>query len=101
MKYFYFFNFIEQVFSGNTIYRILFNWRVKKNCKNLIGKVLDLASGSDPSYHRYLPSGIKIIKSDYQQKDGIDKVVDFNQKLPFADNSIDNILFFNALYTAK
>ena len=93
------FDFIKQVFKGKSIYRILFNWQVQEHCHNLTGKCLDLASGKDPSYHRYwsFENDAELIKTDL---DG-DFKVDLNDDLLFDDNSIDNIFFFNAIYIIK
>ncbi|MBI4812392.1 methyltransferase domain-containing protein [Candidatus Falkowbacteria bacterium] len=93
-----FLDFIKQVFKNRTIYRILFNRQVRENCKDLRGEILDLAGGGNASYYDYLPAGLKIIKTNYKESGDIDKIIDFNKPLPFADNSINNILFFNALY---
>jgi len=94
-------DFTKQIFKGRTIYRILFNWEVKKNCYDLKGKTLDLAAGSKASYYEYLSPNLEIIKTDCKNGKGIDKIVDFNQILPFEDNFFDNILFFNALYIVE
>jgi len=93
------FDFIKQVFKGKSIYRILFNWQIQEHCQNLTGKCLDLAGGKDPSYHRYwsFEDNAELIKTDL---DG-DFKVDLNNNLPFDDNSIDNIFFFNAIYIIK
>ena len=93
------FDFIKQVFQGKSIYRILFNWQVQKHCQNLTGKCLDLAGGKNPSYYRYwsFNNNSELIKTDL---DGEFKV-DLNKELPFNDNSIDNIFFFNAIYIIK
>ena len=99
---FKFIDFIKQVFQGKTIYRILFNWQVKENCQNLTGEVLDLAGGSNPSYDKYLPHDLKIRRTDRVDfSDHGDLVVDFNKPLPFADNSVENIFLFNAVYIAQ
>lgn len=93
------FDFFKQIFNRKTIYRILFNWQVKENCRNLTGEVLDLASGKNPSYYQYLPKQLRIKKADYYQP--AEQAVDFNQTLPFNDNSFDQIFFFNSLYIVK
>lgn len=97
-----FFDLIKQVYSGKTISRILFNWQVKDNCKNLTGTCVDLASGRNPSYQRYwqLDCG-KIIRSEYDDKNKPDIVVDLNKKIVLADNFADNVFLFNALYILK
>jgi len=93
------FDFIKQVFQGKSIYRILFNRQVQEHCHNLTGKCLDLAGGKNPSYYKYwsFENDAELIKTDL---DG-DFKVDLNNDLPFNDNSIDNIFFFNAIYIIK
>jgi SAM-dependent methyltransferase len=93
------FDFIKQVFQGKSIYRILFNWQVQKYCQNLNGKCLDLAGGKNPSYYRYwsFDNSAELIKTDLNGE----LKVDLNNNLDFEDNSIDNILFFNAIYIIK
>lgn len=88
-------NFFKQVFNGKSIYRILFNWQVEKNCQNLQGKCLDLAGGANPSYHRYwtFASNAELKKTDMD--------VDLNNDLPFENDSMDNIFLFNAIYIIK
>jgi SAM-dependent methyltransferase len=94
-------DFVKEVFKGKSIYRILFNWQVAENCKNLTGEVLDLAGGDKPSYYRYLPKNLKIIRTDISFHSNLDLVVDFNKRLPFADGSQKNIFLFNAINIAK
>lgn len=85
------FNFLKQAFGGKTIYRILFNWQVEKNCNGLKGVCLDLAGGREPSYEKYWDLKCdKLIKTDIE--------TDLNKPLPFADNFADNIFLFNAIY---
>lgn len=94
-------DYTKEVLSGRTIYRTLLNLLVKEHCRGLNGEILDLAGGGNASYYKYLPTNAKIIRTNCRTGKGIDKVVDFNQALPFADDSIDNILFFNAIYIVK
>ncbi len=93
------FDFIRQVFKGKSIYRILFNWQVQEHCQDLNGKCLDLAGGKNPSYHRYwsFKNDTELIKTDLNG--GLK--VDLNKDLPFDDNSMDNVFFFNAIYIIK
>lgn len=93
--------FLKQILEDKTIYRILFNFEVRKNCSSISGNILDLASGPYPSYRKYLPNNIEYKKSDYEKKDGLDFVVDLNNDLDFHDRSFDNILLFNAVYIIK
>lgn len=95
------FDFIKQIFQGKTIYRILFNWLVKDKSALISGKVVDIAGGAAASYYHYLPKDIEIIKTNCFPGPGIDQVVDFERVLPFDTNSVDTILFFNALYIIK
>ena len=87
-------DFVKQIFQGKTIYRVLFNWQVKKNCCFLPGKALDLAGSGDASYYSYLPINLKITKANYKNGKNLDLIIDFNKDLSFEDNSFDNILFF-------
>ncbi len=94
-------DFLRQILRGKTIYRVLFNWQVRQLTQPISGPVLDLASGWCPSYLRYLPPSIQLVKTDYPWRQGIDTVVDINQNLPFANESYSTIFFFNALYIIK
>jgi SAM-dependent methyltransferase len=95
-------DFIKNVIQGKTIYRILFQNALKKNNHFLHGMVLDLGSGGNPSYYRYINTErCTITKTDYEEKPGVDKVVDFNQIFPFADSTFDTVCIFHALYIAK
>lgn len=94
-------DFIKQIFKNKTISRALFNLQVKKYCSSLSGSVLDIASGSNPGYGKYLPKNIKYIKSDYHIVPGVDKIIDFNDAIAFEDDSFENIFLFNALYIVK
>ncbi len=93
--------FTRQVFAGKTIGRILFNTQVAIHCANLFGKVLDLASGGQASYTRFLPKNIEITRTDSSMKNGVVSCIDFNNILPFNDSEFDAVLFFNALYIAE
>lgn len=94
-------DFIKQVLKGKSVYRILFNWQVQENCAGLTGEVLDLAAGAGASYQRYLPGGLKVLKTDFYADNKPDKIVDFNQPLPFEDEAIENVFLFNALNIAR
>lgn len=96
-----FISFVRQIFQGKTIYRILLHRQVRRHCAHVKGEVLDLASGGNPSYFPYLPHGVKLIKTDYREGKGIDRMVDLNKPLPFPDGSVGNILLFNAIYIVK
>lgn len=91
-------DFIREIYEGKTIGRILFNWQVKERCKDIKGNIIDLACGNNPSYYRFLPAGLKILKTDYINKETTNLVVDLNKKLSFYDNEFDIALVFNAVY---
>lgn len=96
------FDFIKQVYSGKTISRILFNWQVQKNCRDLNGVCVDLASGKNPSYQRYWKLNcIKLIRSEYSNENNPDIVINLNEKIFLADDYADNAFLFNALYILK
>lgn len=90
--------FIQQVLAGKSIGRILFNRAVEKHCRDLSGRVVDLAGGVSPSYRQVLPTGIELVTTEYQSGKGADIVVDLNRPLPFADASESTFLCFNAIY---
>lgn len=98
---FYFFDFIREIFRGKSLGRILMNWEIKKRSAGLRGEVLDLASGGGASYDRYLPPQLKVIKTDYQRRTGVEYEIDLNRPLPFPDKSQENIFLFGALYIAE
>jgi len=60
----------------------------------LSGVALDLASGKNPSYRKYLPEGLQFISADL--KTG----VDFNKQLPFKNEQFDVVFLINAIYIA-
>lgn len=91
-------DFIRQVYKGKTLGRILFNNAVSKHCQKLSGKVLDIAGGVNPSYLKFLPRNIELIRTDVLQSG---TYVDMNKRLPFDDEEFDNALFFNAIYIAE
>lgn len=92
---------MREVFRGKTMGRVLFNQQVYLRCAELCGTVLDLAGGENPSYYRYLPGDLKLIKTNYKKGENIDAVINLKEKLPFKENSIDNIFLFNAIYIIK
>ena len=93
--------FIRQIFSGKSIYRILFNKEVSIHCAGLKGSGLDLAGSREASYYRFLPANIEVVKGNITTKGGVDKQIDFNVSLPFGNESFDFVLFFNAIYIAE
>lgn len=93
-------DFLRQIYAGKTLGRILLNEQIARSCRDLSGQVVDLAGGGGASYYDYLPKHISIIRTNYTPH-GTDLVVDFNKPLPFADQSLDAVLLFNALYIAE
>lgn len=93
--------YIRHVLQNKTIYRLLFNYKVKQYQTLIKGRVLDLAGGGEASYHQFISKTADLITTDYIQKPGVDMVVDINERLPFDDNTFDTVLFFNALYIIK
>lgn len=87
----------KQILEGHTIYRYYFNNLVFHYTEDLEGKVLDLAGGKEASYRKYLPKNIDITYSDIEG----DTIIDFNQELPFEDNTFDSVFLFNAIYIAQ
>lgn len=87
--------------NSKTIYKILLNKLVLKYCQSIVGDVLDLAGGGNPSYKKYLPKNINYFGSDIVISGEAKTQIDINKPLSFSDNSFDNILFFNAIYIAE
>lgn len=96
-------NFIQQVFQGKTIHRILFNWQIADHCQSLDGFCLDLAAGKNSGYYRYMSfrPGSKLVRADINKKKDPDQVIDIDKTLPYKDNSVDNVFLFNAIYISK
>jgi SAM-dependent methyltransferase len=94
-------DFIKQILQKKTICRILFNQKVFGLCSDIKGKTIDLASGNNPSYLKYLPKNINLVKTDCFENRNINFCLDLNKEFPLKENSFDNILFFNAIYILK
>lgn len=83
-----------------SIYRQLMNEALKESLEQMKGRVLDLASGNAPSYHRYFTRpGVEIIRSD-REANGVE-TIDFDKALPYLDSEFDVVLCVNALYIAN
>ena len=73
--------FIIETLYGKTIGRILFNREVFKKNNFLSGKVLDIGSGTNPSYEKYLDKKkfvkIKTTKyeKDFYESDGNEEIL--------------------------
>ncbi len=92
---------IRETYRSKTLGRTLFNWQVATRCGSIQGEVLDIAGGRSASYYRYLPrTGIHVVGTNISKSAGAETLVDMNAPLPFADDSFDAVLLFNALYIA-
>jgi len=91
------FNLIIETLKGKSLQRILLNWQIKKNCQELSGTIIDLGSGDNASYNKYLKSA-KILRVDYNQSKKPDIIADLNKPLPLKNNFADSILLFNVVY---
>lgn len=91
---------VRAALRGKTLGRILFNETVRLRCESTSGRVLDLAGGRSPSYVPLLPNAIDLVRTNLSAADGV-IIADFNRPLPFADESFDAVLLFNALYIAE
>ncbi len=89
--------FAGQILQGKTLGRVLFNAQVARYAPQLAGRVLDLAGGG--SYEALLPTGFEVVRTNVVPDKGVP--VDFNKPLPYADDSFDFVLLFNALYIAE
>jgi len=83
--------------QGKTLARIFFDEALRRHSAGLEGRALDLASGT--SYLSLLPQTLEVIRTNRSESGDI-RVVDFNAKLPFEDESFDSVFLFNALYIA-
>jgi len=94
-------DFFRETIRGRTLYRILFQQAVLISAPFIRGRVLDIGSGSNPTYQKYLPQKIEYLKTDYVQKENIQQVLDFNNKFPFEDESVQTVFLFHNLYIAE
>ncbi len=94
-------SFWRSVYRGKTIYRYLFERTLVSHVSHIHGKVLDIGSGGNPEYYRYLnATQCQFTKTDYQKRPGVDSVLDFNKLFPFENDSFDTVCLFHALYIA-
>ncbi len=89
---------IQEIAGGKTIYRSFFNYYFWKHCRNATDRVIDLASGKQPSYYKYLDNNLKLIRADNNPESKPDVIVDLNNKLPFQDSEFENVFLFNIIY---
>lgn len=91
---------VRGAFSGKTIGRVVFNEALARHARHLTGRVLDIAGGRSPSYLKYLPASIDLVRSDITGSSDV-VALDMNDRLPFKDASFDAVLLCNALYAAE
>lgn len=94
-------DYLRETISGKTLYRILFQQEVFKASRYIKGRVLDIGSGGNLTYAKYLPKEIVHIRTDYVQKEGVSQVLNFNERFPYEDSSVDTVLLFHNLYIAE
>lgn len=94
------FDLIRQTLRGKSLQRILLNQQIKEKCQKISGLIVDLGSGKNASYNKYLKikKPTKILRVDYDESKKPDIVADLNEPLPLKSNFADNVLLFNAIY---
>lgn len=94
-----FFDLIKETRNGKTIGRTLFNWKIRERTKDLRGIVVDLGSGKNASYRRYLTGNPeKIITVDINPDTDPEIIADLNKKLPLSDEFADAVFLFSVIY---
>lgn len=89
----------KELWKGKTLGRALLNKALAKELSQLQGSVVDIGGGSG-SYQRFVPSHVRLIRTDYTGE-GLNAHVDINNSLPFPDNTFDAVLLMNVLYIAR
>jgi len=97
--------FFKEIWKGKTIARALFFLALEdlfKRENDLAGNFKILEIGAEPaSHHRALPSGWKIVGSNFKPLPGVNVIIDAEKKFPIADNEFDGVICFNTLYVIK
>ena len=94
-----FIDLIRETRRGKTIGRTLFNWRIREHTKDLRGIVVDLGSGKNASYGRYMASRPeKIINIDINPDTNPEIVADINKPLSLPDGFADTVFLFSIIY---
>lgn len=75
----------------------MFHAKMAKYGPTFTGTVLDLGAGSNSAYQAYIPDTVKIISTDIVPSEGVDRV-DLNETLPYANNTMDVVTLFHAIY---
>lgn len=91
-------NLISEIMRGKTIWRILFNFELKKF--KVGGEILDIGAGKErSSYFRFLrlASEHKITSIDITNERKPDIIADLEKGFPVEDNKFDYVMCFNLL----
>ncbi len=94
-----FLDLIKETRKGKTIGRTLFNWKIRERTKDLKGAVVDLGSGKNASYKRYIMGKPeKIINIDINPDTDPEIIADINKTLPLPDGFADAVFLFSVVY---
>jgi SAM-dependent methyltransferase len=86
----------KETLKGKTIVRALMNLELSKY--TLSGKVLDIGGGDNPSYFRFFKDGdFNLINIDSRKGDNRIEINLEKDKLPYDDNSANQVLILNVL----
>jgi len=89
--------FWREVWRGKSPARILMNLEIRKRVQ-LSGRAVDLGSGVNPSYRRFLDvSDVELVRVDFPGVGYPDVATSLESPLPFHDNLFDGALLFNVL----
>lgn len=91
-------NLIAETLRGKTVWRILFNFELKKI--KVGGEILDIGAGNErSSYFRFLKlaDNYKITSVDIINERKPDIIADLENGLPVLDNKFDYVMCFNLL----
>lgn len=89
--------FWREVWRGKGPGRTLMNFEIRKRVR-LSGRVVDLGSGANPSYWRFLDvSGVELVKVDFPGVGRPHVAASLESPLPFYDELFDAALLFNVL----
>lgn len=87
---------IREILRGKSLTRILMNLELSKY--SLKGKVLDIGGGNHPSYFKFFKKeNYELINIDLKKSNNSLRINLETDKLPYTDNSIDQILLLNVL----
>lgn len=91
---------IFSILKRRTIFRTLYNAKIAEQKITLKGRVLDLASGSNPRpdyVENLVDPSASYYKSDYKSGPRVDFIVDLQKDFPFRSEEWDAVLLFNGL----